>query len=219
MLGVLLTKWTIRIALACYVAYLAGWLSAKNKHTTHVSRWPYTARAIWTLGCVLFVVHVACAFHFYHHWSHAAAWQSTAQETEQLLGVAFGDGIYFSYLFLVLWVLDVAWLWLRSDRNEVANGTPSEPATVDATAVPQLPLRLDRTPSWRVLVHIFLLFIAFNGAIVFEHGPTRWAAIAACLTVGYLVMRRVGDSHTVANTKCPTGAQNQPIVRQEEATA
>jgi len=219
MLGVLLTKWTIRLALACYVAYLAGWLMAKCKHTAHGDRWPHIARAIWTLGCVLFVVHVACAFHFYHHWSHAAAWQTTAQETEQLLGVAFGDGIYFSYLFLILWVLDVAWLWLRTDRNEVANGTPSEPATVDATAVPQLPLRLIQTPSWRVLVHIFLLFIAFNGAIVFEHGPTRWAGIAACLTVGYLVMRRVCDSPAVTNTTCLTGAQNRRILRQDEATA
>jgi hypothetical protein len=219
MLGVLLTKWTIRLALACYVTYLAGWLLAKSKPSAHRGRWPNTARAIWTLGCVLFVVHVACAFHFYHHWSHTAAWQTTAQETEQLLGVAFGDGIYFSYLFLILWALDVAWLWLRPRGNEVANGTPSETATVDATAVPQPPPRLVQTPPWRVLVHIFLLFIAFNGAIVFEPGPTRWGGIAACLTVGYLVVRRLCDSFATTNTKCLTSAQNRRIMRQDEAAA
>jgi hypothetical protein len=218
-MGELLTKWTIRLALACYVAYLAGWLLVDSKRPAHRARWPRTARAIWTLGCVLFVVHVACAFHFYHHWSHTAAWQTTAQETEQLLGVAFGDGIYFSYLFLVLWVLDVAWLWLRPERNEVANGTPREPPTGDATAVPQPCVSLLQTPLWRVLVHIFLFFIAVNGAVVFEHGPTRWAGLAACLTAGYLAMRRVGEALAVSNTKCLAGAQNRRIMRQDEATA
>jgi len=222
MLGVLLTKWTIRLALACYVAYLAGWIMASDsglassKASAHCDRWPRIARAIWTLGCVLFVVHVGCAFHFYHHWSHAAAWRSTAEETKGLLGVPFGDGIYFSYVFLILWVLDAAWLWLRSGENKVANGTPSEPATVDATFVPRPPSRLVQTPPWRVLVHVFLLFIAFHGAIVFEHGPSRWAGIAACLTLGYLVVRRACGPAAVPLTRCPVGDENRRMTRQDE---
>ncbi len=219
MLGVLLTKWTIRLALACYVAYLAGWLLASNKNSAHGNCWPRIAQAIWTHGCALFIVHVACAFHFYHHWSHVAAWQSTAQETKELLGVTFGDGIYFSYLFLVLWVLDVAWLWLRPHTIKAANGTPTESATVDATSVPQPRIRTIQTPRWRVLVHIFLVFIAFNGAIVFEYGPTRWAGIAACLTLGYLIIRRASEAIAVANTNCPASVQNRTSVRQEEAPA
>src|SRR5437016_6180143 len=99
MLGMLLTKWTIRLALVCYVAYLAGGLSRLNH------RRPRTAIAIWTLGCLLFVVHVICAFHFYHQWSHAIAWRFTAERTKRLMGVEFGAGLYFSYLFLVLWVV------------------------------------------------------------------------------------------------------------------
>jgi hypothetical protein len=83
MLGVLLTKWTIRLALACYVMYLAGWLAVRSPH------WPHAARWVWTAGCGLFVVHVACAFHFYHDWSY------TAGQAHQLLGMAFGNGIYF----------------------------------------------------------------------------------------------------------------------------
>lgn len=189
MLGMLLTKWTIRLALACYVAYLAGWLSRLN------SRWPRTVLAIWTLGCFLFTVHVACAFHFFHQWSHAIAWRFTAERTKQLLGVEFGDGIYFSYLFLVLWVLDVSWLWLSFClRTSVANGkprgSPASPATAGATAVPQVLNWQWETPGWRVLVHVFLLFIAVNGAIVFEAGPTRWAGIAACLALFGLGVRR-----------------------------
>jgi len=157
MLGQLLTVWTIRLALALYVAWLAGWLCTRSP------RWAVVARWLWTAGCVFFLVHVACAFQFHHHWSHAAAWQDTAEQTQALLGVAFGDGIYFSYGFLVLWVLDVLWMWSVAD-----------------------PLK---TPWPRVLVHLLLFFIAFNGAIVFEAGPTRPAGIVACLALAVLATR------------------------------
>jgi hypothetical protein len=110
-LGPFLTAWTIRAALVCYVAYLGGWLTVRS------DRWPAMARWIWTIGCGLFLGHVACAFHFFHHWSHAAAWHDTAEQTQRLIGVAFGDGIYFSYLFLILWVFDVAWLWIAETNQ------------------------------------------------------------------------------------------------------
>ena len=160
MTGQLATLWTIRLALACYVAYVALRLLAP----TGTSRrgWPTAAaRWIWTLGCGLFLVHVACAFHFHHGWSHAAAWEKTAAETDKLLGIRFGDGIFFSYAFTVLWLLDVAamWLWPQTDG------------------------------ALRLLVHAYLFFIAFNGAIVFEAGPIRWAGVAACLLLAGLAGR------------------------------
>jgi len=164
MLGEELTRWTIRLALTCYVAYLAGWLVWPTRGKLFAP-WPLIARWIWTIGCLLFVVHVACAFHFYHNWSHAAAFEKTAAETEQLLGVRFGEGIYFSYLFTLLWVADVAWSWLR----------PSSMAP--------------NTNRLQITLHAYLFFIAFNGAIVFESGPTRWAGIAACLFLASLVAR------------------------------
>jgi len=189
MFGVLLTKWTIRLALVGYVAYVTGGLSRLNM------RWPRTALAIWTLSCFLFTVHVACAFQFFHQWSHAVALRFTAECTKQLLGVEFGNGIYFSYLFLVLWVVDVVWLWQsRCLRTSVANsepaGRPAGPARRGATAVPRASIRQLETPAWRLVVHVFLLFIAVNGAIVFESGPTRWAGIAACLTLFGLAVHR-----------------------------
>ena len=155
--GQLLTQWTIRLALALYVAWLAGWLCARGP------RWAVASRWVWTAGCALFLVHVACAFHFYHGWSHAAAWEDTARQTQELLGVALGDGIYFSYVFLVLWVADVVWTWSVAD-----------------------PLK---TPWPRVLVHLFLFFIALNGAIVFEAGPTRPVGVVACLALSVLAVR------------------------------
>src|SRR5207247_4306515 len=102
----------------------------------------------------------------YHRWSHAVAWRHTAERTQDLLGVAVGDGIYFSYLFLVLWIIDVVWLWLPTKNNISANrkplGSPTDPAREDATAVPSHVLGPLRTPVWRVMVHVFLLFVAIN---------------------------------------------------------
>jgi hypothetical protein len=160
MSGELLTLWTIRVALVCYVAYVALRLTTSSQIGPRKST-SALARTIWTLGCGLFLVHVACAFHFYHGWSHAAAWEKTAAETDKLLGIRFGDGIYFSYAFTALWLLDVAamWLWPQAEG------------------------------AWRLLVHAYLFFIAFNGAIVFEAGPIRWAGIAACLLLAGLAAR------------------------------
>jgi hypothetical protein len=170
MLGVLLTRWTIRLALVCYAAYLAGWLITDQPRWSKISRW------LWTAGCALFLVHVTCAFHFVHRWSHAAAWESTARETQELLGVSFGDGIYFSYLFGAVWLVDVAWLWLATARHSA------------------------RTPWTRGLVHAYLFFIAFNGAIVFEGGPVRWAGIVVCLLLACLAVRRLYNLWRVPTT-------------------
>jgi hypothetical protein len=160
MTGQLLTTWTIRLALACYVAFLAGWL------TTSSPAWPRIARWLWTAGCLLFVLHVCCAFQFYHHWSNASAVAQTAKETKELLGVAFGEGLYFSYLFLGVWVADVAAWWIWGDAY------------------------LAR-PRWLAgLVHGYLGFIALNGAIVFEGGVTRWGGLIACAVLAGLLVWR-----------------------------
>jgi len=44
-------------------------------------------RVWWTAGCLLLFVHVACAFHFVHHWSHREAYEATAQQTAALTGL------------------------------------------------------------------------------------------------------------------------------------
>jgi len=82
MLGPLLTNWTIRLALICYAAVLAGEIAAPQ-----VARRSWLARLVWTIGCVLFLGHVACAFQFYHHWSHAEAYVNTAERTGEMIGL------------------------------------------------------------------------------------------------------------------------------------
>jgi hypothetical protein len=166
MLGHLLTIWTIRLALACYVAYLAGLLV-----NGWPERWPGIGRWIWTIGCAFFVAHVVAAFQFEHHWSNRAAVAETARQTRDLLGVAFGEGIYFSYLFLMVWVADVVYWWLRGHAAYWG-----------------------RRGWLGGLVHGYLGFIAFNGAIVFEGGIVRGTSLVACvgLTTLFLLRKRVG---------------------------
>lgn len=184
MFGHELTIWTIRLALLCYVVYLAGSIAT---FSCRCASWLAISRWIWTIGCGLFVLHVLAAFAFHHHWSHAAAWETTAAETDALLGVRFGDGIYFSYVFLVLWVADVAVMWWTArrklGRTLVSIDEPSQPRIGPATQ----PLV---AATWlRGLIHAYLFFIAFNGAIVFESGPSRWGGIIACVLLTTLAVR------------------------------
>jgi hypothetical protein len=169
MLGVQLTKWTIRLALACFVACMAGWL-AGPVHEAWRGRTLAALRWLWTIGCGVFLAHVVCAFHFYHGWSHAAALEFTANETDKLLGIRFGEGIFFNYAFTLLWLADVVWMWL-------------------------VPIAVVGQGSWpRRIIYAYLGFIAFNGAIVFEAGPTRWFSIAACLLLAALAARAAYNS-------------------------
>ena len=166
MLGPLLTTWTIRLALSAYALWLAAWLGGPNttfRLGSRASQWLYS------LACGLFLAHVACAFHFYHGWSHQHAYRDTAEQTREMLGVAFGQGLYFSYFFTLLWATDVAWLWLWPRWRPVW-----------LTAATQL----------------YLAFIALNGAIVFEAGVTRWVGIPVAIGLGFMAVWRLANPQT-----------------------
>ena len=168
MLGQALTAWTIRFSLACYVAVLAARLADAQSDTR-----PFP-RVLWTLGCLLFLAHTACAFHFYHGWSHARAVADTARQTRDLLGWEVGAGVYFNYLFAVVWMFDAGWWW------------------ISATSY-------GRRPQWvSIAVQAYLFFIAINGAIVFASGATRWIGVAACVGLGVLAARRYLNSARIA---------------------
>jgi hypothetical protein len=148
----LLISWTVRLALLCYaISTLLLLVRPASPSLT------LRIRPLWSLGALLFIAHVAAAFHYTHHWSHVSAVRSTAAETQQLLGIAFGQGIWFSYLFVLLWTADAAWSWLRplSWKN--------------------------RSRRTTLVLHSYLFFIAFNGAVIFEAGPTRPLGILVTL--------------------------------------
>jgi len=96
-LGEALTRGTVWLALTLYVA---SELAARRSHRG-------AARWLNALGCSAFLAHVACAFQFYHHWSHSAAYADTARQTAQLTGWNSGAGLYINYFFALVWVATV----------------------------------------------------------------------------------------------------------------
>ena len=117
------------------------------------------ARWSWTIGAVVFSAHVALAMHFRHGWSHTSAVTETARQTHEVFGIRWGGGVWFNYLMALVWIGDVGRAWLR------------EPEWMNCTG----------RPGW---VRAFFLFMWFNAAVVFPHGPLRWLGAAVCAGVG-----------------------------------
>jgi hypothetical protein len=112
-----------------------------------------------SLGCAVFGAHVACAFQFYHQWSHAAAYADTARQTAELTGWKWGGGLYLNYLFALPWAGEVVWSWAHWAGYEVR-------------------------PKWIMWpVRSFFWFMMFNGTVIFVHGPARWFGLALCATL------------------------------------
>ena len=154
-LGPAITAWTIRISLLCCLATIFLWLGDRHRSNR-------VARSIWTIGFVFYVAHVAAAFHYYHSWSHAEAYDHTARETARITGIDWDGGLYVNYAFTIVWLLDVVWWWRGLDRYR--HGLRWVPSAVYGLSI----------------------FMAVNAAIVFETGLTRWTAVACC---GGLVTR------------------------------
>lgn len=150
--GELLIRWTVRIALALYVVGLTLRLNARDDR-----RWLDWSRLAWTGGFAAFLMHLVAAFHFHHHWSHRAAYDETARQTAEVVGLAFGAGIYINHLFALVWGADVCWWW----------GRPTQYLT------------RSRVIEWTV--QGFMAFIAFNATVVFGHGSIRWVGLIASL--------------------------------------
>ena len=107
------------------------------------------ARQLWVFGAAMHVVHVVFAFGLAHGWSHGHAFR----RVEEVGG--FGEGIFVSHAFGLVWVGDALW-WC-----------------VDPTGY-------GRRPAWvRVAAHGFLAFVVFNSTVVFAPPPTR--AVSAVL--------------------------------------
>jgi hypothetical protein len=96
-----------------------------------------SARIAWALACCAYLVHVAMAFEWAHHWSHAAAFQHVKDAS------GFGEGIFVSYLFTLVWCGDALWWWIAPASRETR-------------------------PRWvEWLLHGFMVFIIFNATVVF----------------------------------------------------
>ena len=161
--GELLTRATVWLAVGAYGVGAGTMLLARGR-----AGWWRRARWLWTIGCGCFLAHVTAAFWFYHHWSHAAAYLETARQTEVMVGIRWGGGLYLNYLFASLWTTEVVWWWVA-------------------------PARMVGRSAWMVgAIHGFYLFMIFNGTIVFGHGLVQgWGALVfAGLAVAWSKKRR-----------------------------
>ncbi|MEM9940392.1 MAG: hypothetical protein AAF939_02305 [Planctomycetota bacterium] len=158
-----LSVWSIRISLLWMFATLAILIFRRMSHPT----WSELARSSWLLGSFFSFLHASLTMGFYHRFDHNLAWEHTANQTQRMMGVSVGVGIYFNYLFVIIWMADALW-WVGSPNSY-----------------------LKRSKILNRIVYGYLLFIAVNGAIVFETGPTRWASIVgfSILLAGYLRKR------------------------------
>lgn len=161
--GRFLTFWTARAALTFYVLALG-----LRTYTAARTRWLVWARFMWTTGCMLFVAHVFCAFEYFHHWSHAAAYVATARQTAETVGLNWGGGVYVNYVFALVWLSDVCWWWLAPESY------------------------LGRHPATEWIIQGFLSFIAFNATVVFGQPAVRWCGLTGTVFLATLfVLNRV----------------------------
>jgi hypothetical protein len=154
--GEILTRATIWVAMVGYGAGAVTFALSRQR-----AKWESATRWLWTIACCCLIAHVAAAFNFYHAWSHTDAYNDTRRQTEEVVGLSWGGGLYINYLLLAGWVVDLVWWWLGG-------------------------LSSYRHRPWLLLAawHSFLLFIIFNATVVFKTGSVRWAGLALCLLIG-----------------------------------
>jgi hypothetical protein len=147
------TRWTVWVALLFYAGAASRMLRLGSQDWPGKTPPGRMARWFWTLAWAAFVIHVGAAFHFYHHWSHAAA----VEHIRDRSGV--GAGIFASYLFTLAWTADVSWWWMRPE------GYARRPKCVG-----------------RVL-QLFMFLMIFFATVVYEDGPVRWVGMALCISI------------------------------------
>jgi hypothetical protein len=160
-LGQIASLWSIRLAMLCLFGVLAVEIYTRQRARGAVA-------AAWLAGALLAVCHSLGALITFHNFSQSEAFESTAQQTQALIGVRVGVGLYVNYLFVGVWLFDAIFRLTKPVMYR------------------QLPWK------YTLWVYGFLGFIAINGAVVFKTGWIRGLGIVClvCLiglaTRGYL---------------------------------
>ena len=117
------------------------------------------ARAFWTIGIALALLHVVLAFQFVYGWNHETAIAATVQQTADRFGQGWRGGIFVNYVFLGIWCADVCWWWVAPASHA------SRPLGIEAA---------------RVAVFLFMFV---NGAVIFASGAGRLVGVASVTVV------------------------------------
>jgi hypothetical protein len=164
---------TIRLALLYYTIAVTLMLRSRPADWKSFAATIRLARTCWTSAWLTYLIHLAMAFHYAHGWSHAEA----MSHTEAVSG--FGPGIFVSHLFTLVWTLDVLSWWLQPEWYATRS------------------IWIDR------ILHGFMLFVVFNGTVVFEQGLIRWAGALMFAWLGALALlrlRRAGGVSAPSNS-------------------
>ena len=167
----IIVRWSVRLSVFCYLAYCLCQRPQAVQSQSGLSRPAPSDQSIapasssrmlwiWTVGLIFFLAHFASSMGLAHDWSHQNALDHTAQQTEELTGWNWGGGIYFNYLFALVWSFDVLMWWKTG------------------------PSWLDNR-GYQIGLHCFFAFIIFNATIVF--GPWYWWPAAGVFAFVFMV--------------------------------
>jgi hypothetical protein len=159
---------TVRLSLLYYAAAALLMMWLRPGEWDAASARGKVARDAWSLAWLAYVVHVLFAIKFAHHWSHAHAVQHTQERS------GFGEGIYVSHIFSLVWTLDVLWWWLGP--RSYARRSPW----------------VDRS------LHAFMAFVVFCGTVVFESGLIRWAGVGMFAALGGVLVWRAAARRSLS---------------------
>ena len=153
--GEFLTRATIWITIVAYTVGSVVFALARGR-----ASWDAATRLLWTIAVISLIGHFICAYQFYHHWSHQSAYLDTARQTDDVIGINWGGGLFINYAFLTIWAIDAGWWWVRGLKSYRTRPRPV-------------------VAAW----HGFLIFILFNAMVVFKDGAVRWVGLVICLVL------------------------------------
>jgi len=105
-------------------------------------------------GWAALAAHTGLALHFRYGWSQGAAYDDTARQTAALTGWNSGAGLYINYLFMLLWLANLALARRAGSATEA------------------------RWQEW--LFRGIFLFMLANAGVIFAPPATKWLGIAGC---------------------------------------
>ena len=143
---------SIYVSASLYTIAL-GLILSKQQQTTTLFK------VVSSTACSFTAVHAYLALSDEHQWNHQHAFDHIANETERVLGFRFGYGVYFNYLFVIVWIADVIWLWSSPESYQ------------------------NRSNRLSSAFHLFLILIMVNGAVVFRDGLPRYLGIVVIVSI------------------------------------
>ena len=115
-------------------------------------------RLAWLFGAAMIVLHILMSYGVVYEWSHRAAVEATAEESERVTGIRAGWGVYVNFLFAAVWLgYSLAMVY---DRRRWPG--------------------VDRAVFW------FTTVIVVSSTVIFEGGAVRWLSVIGFVLLAIL---------------------------------